>query len=190
MSRAYRIAVRESAWHVLRAGDHVSSRLEVLEVLPPERMAGLLAQELQRRGFRQKGAKWVRAEGELTVEVEPATATVTVRVEAEQEVELQGERQTWGDQAWSKAEKERAAERVREDLLMDLQRKADQRKTELQKKLTDKLEGCLGDVRKELDQVVNRVTAEALKEKAAQLGQIKELTEDEQTGSLTIVIEV
>jgi len=48
----------------------------------------------------------------------------------------------------------------------------------------------LGDVRKEMDEVVNRVTAEALKRKAAQLGQIKEMTEDPQAGSLTIVVEV
>jgi hypothetical protein len=38
--------------------------------------------------------------------------------------------------------------------------------------------------------VVNRVTAEALKRKAASLGQIKEMTEDPQAGSLTIVVEV
>ncbi len=37
---------------------------------------------------------------------------------------------------------------------------------------------------------VNRVTAEALKEKAAKLGQIKQISEDAQTGSLTIVLEV
>ena len=56
--------------------------------------------------------------------------------------------------------------------------------------VTDRLERKLGDVREELDQVVNRVTATALKHKAAQLGQIKEITEDAQSGSLTIVVEV
>ena len=45
-------------------------------------------------------------------------------------------------------------------------------------------------LREELDQAVNRITAEALKQKAAQIGQIKELTEDPQSGSLTIVLEV
>ena len=34
------------------------------------------------------------------------------------------------------------------------------------------------------------MTAEALKIKAAQMGQIKEITEDPQSGSLTIVVEV
>ena len=45
-------------------------------------------------------------------------------------------------------------------------------------------------MRKELDQAVNRVTADALKEKAAQIGQIKSLSEDAATGSMTIVLEV
>jgi len=43
----------------------------------------------------------------------------------------------------------------------------------MQTKVTDRLEAQLGGLREELDQVVNRVTAEALKRKAAQLGQIK-----------------
>ena len=45
-------------------------------------------------------------------------------------------------------------------------------------------------MRKELDQVVNRVTAEALKKKAAQMGRIKEVSEDKASGSLKIVVEV
>ncbi len=60
----------------------------------------------------------------------------------------------------------------------------------MQTKVTDRLEQQLAGLRQELNQVVNRVTAEALERKAAQLGQIKELTEDPQTGSLTIVLEV
>ena len=39
-------------------------------------------------------------------------------------------------------------------------------------------------------EAVNRITAEALKKKAASLGQIKEMTEDPQSGSLTITVEV
>jgi hypothetical protein len=48
----------------------------------------------------------------------------------------------------------------------------------------------LAGLRQELDEAVNRATGEALKQKAGQLGQIKEMTEDPQTGSLTIVVEV
>jgi hypothetical protein len=41
-----------------------------------------------------------------------------------------------------------------------------------------------------LDQAVIRVTAVAPKRKAAQMEQIKEITEDPQSGSLTIIVEV
>ena len=43
MSRSYRISVRECVNRVIRAEDRVSTNLEMLEVLPPEQMAGLLA---------------------------------------------------------------------------------------------------------------------------------------------------
>ena len=72
----------------------------------------------------------------------------------------------------------------------EMGRQADAKTSDLQTKVTDRLVQHLNDVREELDQVVNRVTAAALKRKAAQLGQIKEITEDAQSGSLTIVVEV
>ena len=50
--------------------------------------------------------------------------------------------------------------------------------------------GQIRPLRAELDKAVNRATAEALKQKAAKIGQIKEMTEDPESGSLTIVVEV
>ena len=190
MSRAYKIKVTERARHVLRASDHVSTHLELLGILPTERMAELLARELQERGFKRNGAKLTRRESDgVVVEVDPLSATVTVKVETKQAVTLEGERQGWSGAPAGQLQ-EREKENLRKQLLQDLQRQADAQKTQLQKKLTDQLEGHLLDLRKELDQAVNRVTAGALKEKAAQIGQIKELSEDAQTGSLTIVLEV
>ena len=60
----------------------------------------------------------------------------------------------------------------------------------LEGRATARLESELEGLRSEFDQVVNRVTAEALKRKAAQLGQIKEITEDARDGSMTIFLEV
>ena len=190
MSRAYRIKVKESSHHVLRASDHVSSQLEILEILPPERMLDLLANELQKRGFQKDGEKLTRREKDgVLVEVDPATATVTVRVETEEAVTLAAEREGWSAAQKGK-QHDNDRDNLRKSLLQDLQRQADKKTADLQKKVTDQLEGHLADIRKELDQAVNRVTADALKEKAAQIGQIKEMSEDAQTGSLTIVLEV
>ena len=189
MSRAYKIKVKESARRLLRARDQVSTQLELLEILPPERMADLLANELQRRGFKSEGAGTLqRAADGIVIEVNTKTATVTAKVEIEQSVLVEGERQAWTEARGAQAKQEER--KYRDELQRDLQRQTDEQRAKLQTQVTDRLERHLTDLRKELDQAVNRVIAEALKEKAAQLGQIKELTEDAATGSLTIVLEV
>ena len=189
MSRAYRISVSESLRRVLRAHDRVSTQLEVLEILSPEEMAELLSQELEKRGFERKDGELVRQQDGVQVAVDPTTGTVTISSESSQEVELRGAREgTAWDDAGPNAQKVR--EGLRQQLQQELEKQADKKTTELQSQVTDRLEKQLGDLRKELDQAVNRVTAEALKEKARRMGQIKEMTEDPQTGSLTIVVEV
>ena len=190
MSRAYKIKIKQSARHVLRASDHVSTKLELLEILPPERMADLLANELAKRGFKMQGEKLTRETKDgVIIEIDPLQATVMVRAETKQTVTIEGERQTWSERPPEGKQQEHERDKLRQQLLDDLQRQAAEQKAQLQKSVTDRLEGHLMDLRKELDAAVNRVTADALKEKAAQMGQIKSLTEDE-TGSLTIVLEV
>jgi hypothetical protein len=191
MSRSYRIRVRESLNRVLRAEDRVSTQLEILEVLPPDQMAGLLTDELAKRGFERKGNRLVRKDKDkgITVTVDPESGTVTVTAEAKEEVKLEAEREGRAyDDAGPAAKSVR--EELKKQLQQNLQRQADEKTAELQSQVTDRLEGQLGELRQELNQVVNRVTAEALKRKAAQMGQIKEITEDPQAGSLTIVVEV
>lgn len=189
MSRSYRIRVSESVDRTLRAEDRVSTQLEILEVLPPEQMAGLLADELKGRGFGQEGGLLVRKEDGVRIAVDPATGTVTVIAEASEDVRVGGEKEgrAWDD---TRPNSKQVREQIRTDLRKELEQKADERQAELQGKVTDRLEAKLCDLQQELDQAVNSATAEALKVKAAQLGQIKELTEDKQTGSLTIVVEV
>jgi hypothetical protein len=189
MSRAYRIRVSESLTKVLRAHDKVSTQLEVLEILPREQMGELLEKELEDRGFKRKGGNMVRSEGGVTVTVDTREGTVTVQAQGCEEVKLQTEKSDWGyDDAGPRAKK------IRKDLQakahQELEKQAQAHEANLQSEVTDKLEGQLVDLKQELDQVVNKVTGEALKQKAAQLGQIKELTEDPQTGSMTIVLEV
>jgi hypothetical protein len=189
MSRAYRIRVRESVTRVVKAHDRISTQLEVLEILPSGQMGELLAQELEKRGFERQGAVLVREQDGVRVTVDPATGTVTVHAEGAEEVELEAEREgrSYDDAGPHAAQvKKELQAQARKELEAHAQRET----ARLQGQVTDRLEGQLADLRRELDQAVNRVTAEALKRKAAQMGQIKELTEDPQSGSLTIVVEV
>jgi hypothetical protein len=189
MSRAYRIRVRESMDRTVRAEDSVCTQLEVLEVLPADQMADLIARELEGRGFERRDGKLVRTQDGVVVTVDPATGEVTASAEGSEAVSLEAEREGRSyDDAGPNAKAVR--EQLRRDLQRDLDKKAAEKTQELQGQVTDRLEGALRDLRQELDGAVNRATAEALKIKAAQLGQIKELTEDPQSGSLTIVVEV
>jgi hypothetical protein len=189
MSRTYRVTVSESVSRVVRAEDCVSTQLEILEVLPPEQMAALLEEELQRRGYTREGDTMVRKEKDVTVAVDTCTGTVTVSAAGAAEVEVTGERVGRGYDDLGPGRKTIEAT-ARQELKKDLEKQIDAKAGELQGKVTDRLEGKLADLRQELDQAVNRATAEALKRKAASLGQVKEMTEDPQTGSLTIVVEV
>lgn len=189
MSRSYRVSVRECQDRTIRAEDHVRTQLEILEVLSPEQMAGLLADELERRGFQRGGATLTRKQNGVTIAVETTTGTVTVAAEASEETTIEAERT---DRAYDDVgpHAKTVRENLKKQVQKDIERKVEEKTAGLQSKVTDRLEGELNDVRQELDQAVNRVTAEALKRKAAQMGQIKEMTEDPQAGSLTIVVEV
>ena len=189
MSRVYRIKVRESLRKVVRASDHVSTQVELLGILPGGQMAQLLAAELERRGFQRQGDRAVRTADGVAVTVNVATGEVTVQAAATREINLQDENTGWTPDARGPAAR-RVEKQLREELKNRLESRADQRKEQLQEEVTTKLEAQLGDLRKELDQAVNRVTAEALKRKAAQIGTIKQVTEDPQSGSMTIVLEV
>lgn len=189
MSRAYRIKINESLNRVIRASDHVSTQLELLEILPQENMAALLEQELAQNGFERQGELLVREQNGLIVEVDPKSGTVTSRIEADQQIQMEKESEAnVYDFGSDDTRKIRQAER--DQLKKEMEKEAQAKQEQLQEQVTDRLEAELADLRGELDQAVNRVTAEALKQKAAQIGRIKELTEDEESGSLTIVLEV
>jgi hypothetical protein len=188
MSRAYRIKVAETLRRVVRASDHVSSQLEILEILPEGEMLRLLGEELERRGFRVGADLAIREEdGGITIEVDLKDGAVTVRAAGEEEVDLKAEKEGW---SYEPQTRKQTSERLRDDARRELENKAEERTGELQQKVTDRLEGCLADLKTELDQAVNRVTAEALKRKAASMGRIKEIADDPESGSLTIVVEV
>lgn len=189
MSRAYRIRISESLQRVIRAEDHVSSRLEILQILPADAMAELLAAELEKQGFERNEDALVRREKEVTILIDAKTGEVTVMVESEESLELESSKEGAAYDDYGPT-RQQAEDKLRDQARAGLEKDADEKEGELQKQTTDKLEQALADIRRELDQAVNRATAEALKVKAAQLGQIKNVSEDPESGNMTIVVEV
>ena len=187
MSRAYRISVSESIRRHIRVEDGIAAPLELLDILPREQMAELLAAELAGLGLERDGnvARRIDDDG-LEIHVDLAEGRVTVKQAAEAEVELEEERAGHA----GRPDDAQAKERLRKAVRRDLERKADARQEKLQRELTAKLEGKLRELQAELDGAVNRATGEALKRKAAQLGEIEEISEDAETGSMTIKVRV
>lgn len=191
MSRAYRIQVRETLKKVLHAEDGARTQLELLEILPGPRMAELLTGELAGRGYEHCNAQMVkRLDGGVVVRVDPATGVVVVQAEECREIELEGETEgrTYDDVGKEYAERLRAA--LKSHLREGLEQQARQQEDQLQDEVRNRIESQLVDLKRELDDAVHQATVEALKIKAAQLGSIKELNEDRESGALTIVVEV
>ncbi len=186
MSRMYRIRVSETVERMIHVDDGVATDLELLPVLERPRMLDLLGDELARRGFTRDGTTATRTEADgVAVTVDLQTGRVTAQVTSTQEVTVEGERT---------AAVYRDADDIRQDLrsklTADLERDIDTKRDALQKEATARLEHTLRDLRGEMDQVVHRVTATALKARAGQLGEIEELSENAETGELTIKVKV
>jgi hypothetical protein len=186
MSRMYRIRVSESLERLVHVDDGVATDLELLPILERGRMLELLAGALEKRGFVRDGNVATRDEGDgVVVSVGLESGRVTARVESERHVAVEGER------AASVAKVTDAAEAdLRNRLRQQLERDVAREEQLLQQEATQRLEKKVRDLQAEMDQVVNRVTAEALKERAAQLGEIEELHENAETGELTIKVKV
>lgn len=190
MSRAYRISMKESDTRCLKAGDEIGTQLEILDILPPEDMGALLREELARRGFKdQDDGTMTRSDGAITVTVDPCTGEISVKSSAEETVSQEVKREASGFNDVGPNE-ESLRGRVKEQLRQDLDKRFEQEQSRLQNEATEKLEKHLEKIQPEISEIVNKLTRDALKRKANQLGTVKEMSEDAETGSLTIKIEV
>jgi hypothetical protein len=178
-SRPWRLTTPPPVKDLAVADDKATSRLDIPPVLPPEEMAGVVARRLEERGFREgPGGKMERSRDGVDVSVDPLTGEV--ETEAHGEAGLRPEEPDEGGGCGCRARSRAAAREAENDAV----------RRGLQAEVTNRLEKALADLNCELEGVVSRATSTALKRKAKRLGEIKAITEDEQTGSLTIVVEV
>jgi hypothetical protein len=186
MSRAYRVSVSESISQTVRVEDGVCTDLEMLPVLPRERMGEILSRELEKEGFRRDDGKMTRADPDgVEISVELATAEVTVKAKADKKVEQTITRNVQADADLQPQPVVEATARA--GLKRDLAVEVDKQREQLQEQVTARLEKKIGDIKTVLDLVVNRTTAEALKERSAQLGTVEAITE-EPGGGMTIKV--
>ena len=182
MSRAIQVRVSESIVRTIHVEDGVASQLEMLPILAPERMAELLAKELEALGFVRDGDTCKRTAPDGTeVTIALAAATVTVRLAASADLAATAERISRVGIGG-----ERAAEaRLRDQALEDIDQQLAARAEALRQAVTAQLEAKLADLKQELDGAIGKATIAALTEKAGQLGRIEETHQDD-AGNVTI----
>lgn len=185
VSLAYRITVSESLRRHVVLEDGLCSGLEILDVLPAGEMDELLREELAGRGFEpESDGRMRRCEQDGTeVVVDPRERSVTIRGGAATAIEI--ERTGVGHTAGPDGSDDRRAN-LRVRVRAELEEEAAKREGALRSELTEALERRLLDLRTELDGVSHRVVGRALRTKAAQLGEVTEVSEDEESGALTI----
>jgi DNA anti-recombination protein RmuC len=164
--------------------DGVQSPLEMLPVLAKDRMADLLAAELEDQGFVRDGklARRKDPDGvEITVDLEAATVSVKIASEKRLDEKVNLETRV-GIESQKSAE-----DRLRDAAIGELEKRLEEKTEALRREVTAKLEKKLGDLRQELDQAIGRATVNALTERAQQIGKIEEVVQDD-AGNVTIKV--
>ena len=156
MSRAYRVTW-VSAARTVTAKDTLSVELSLLGILPDGEMQELLQQELSRDGWSKskKDGAMEKKLGEVTARLSPDGKSVAATVEARRELEARGT---------SKGEAEKSLDAAES-----------RAKSSLGAEAVAKLSQVEPELRQKLGEVVQRVYLEALKKKAASLGQIESI---------------
>jgi hypothetical protein len=187
MSRAYRLVVSESVRRHVIVSDGVQTGIDIPEVLPCEATRALLAQELERRGYTiAEGRAHHSLDGvEIVIDLADGSVTVTASASSEIESTVEGVGVIYDEHLGTSREREARA-KLSEKALKEAEAVARSKEETARRANTVHLEAKLNDLQKELDDIATHVTGEALKVRAAQLGEIEELNEDPNTGALTI----
>ena len=186
MSRIYRIALTESTRRHVRVEDGVRTHLQILDVLPRPQLASLLRKALIEKGFEaDPGGDLIRVEADgVEVRVDCEAGQVDLRLATDAEIEREVTREVALDTDWGEEGKTRARDAIRQGLEKEIDDEAEK----LRDAVTQQLEGRLSDLRVELDKITNRVVADGLKIRAGQLGQIIEVDDRLEEGSVTIKV--
>lgn len=171
MSRGYRV-VWETASRTVTASDHLKISVSLLGILPEEEMVELLREELSQDGWsREKDGAMERRKGGVRARLEPEGKEISITAEEQERVS-------------ARSSSRDAAERTADKL-------AEQAEASLKERVTRTLTQAEPDIRARLGEAVQRVYVRALKKKAASLGQIESMKEENHPdGEFEMVIKI
>lgn len=194
MSRAYQIPVKASVSETIVGKDSISTQLDILGILPPERMGKLLLDSLTARGFTEDpcGTSVSKDVDGVIVRVDGG-GVVTAEVSLQKEVTVDADASVrWDTDYDTKSHEERRESEIQkaQEKVKDMvKNKLADKKDELTADATKQLEKALVNVRNDLDASILETTKNALIEKAKSMGEIVEQSEDK-NGDLIIRVKV
>ncbi len=177
--RPYDVEVKAPITSAEIVEDHIQVGLDLPPILSPEGMGNLVRQDLSGRGFEEQEDGSLRRERHgVEVTVDPEGGTIDIKAEGEVK------------RSPPPPSKPNPCTCRIQEAVKQAQRTLEGDRAKAQQEVTERIEAIIGRLGCEMEGMVDRVTREALKEKARSLGEIKELSEDEKAGTLTIVVEV
>ena len=179
MSQTYRVKLKNAVSRRVSADDSVSYPISLTDVLSHAEMKDLLRERLQEKGFEEVEGKpgQLKKKGsageDIVVDLDQMQVTATIVEEKEVSMEVQVE---------GVSESRKHAQQVAEQKLAEKSRAADRElrtrvSDEVQKKVTKRLEDSEEERMRLLNEVMQEVYADAVKQKARTLGDVVDVRE-------------
>lgn len=171
------------------------SKVRVLPILEKSEVGKLLAEELMASGWYQTADGCRKKTDNWDAEFDALTLDLNMKFREDQQVTVErGETEVVVDSDWAgrtKEEHQRAGEEVLQGILRaDISREKAKVAKEFEQKLQDSKDDYFAKVGQEIKEGLNKAHAKALKKKAASLGEIQHIEEDEKSGELTIRVRI
>lgn len=189
MSRAYWVKLSTSVSDTIHANDRATHKIDLEAVVPAGEMTDIVTDALEEAGWaRRDDGRFEKRIGDVTLTWDVDKSEVEARVEASQSVSQDVHAEGRGyDQSHAQTDAEqrleREATRVRDAIAGEQER--------LQQQLTQRLSESEERRVREINEVLQRVYAEAVKRKARRMGNVtsvQESTSEDGEYQLTITI--
>jgi hypothetical protein len=181
MSQCYRIQLSDSVSKTVRADDRVVRKIDLAGILPPEEMAALLREALQRRGYGEDAGGKLSKKGSkgediaFDLDAMEVSASIAVEKQLSADVEASGN-------GYDKKSAQASAEQNLRARKEAVESQLESEGSLIQREITRRLEESEAARSREINEVLQEVYAESLKRKARQLGDVMEVRESTTPG--------
>jgi hypothetical protein len=187
MSEIYVVKIKTSVCEIKKAKDSTTKKIVLTGIVGPDEQKEILVDILRDRGFEEDedsdGQVLIRETGPVIQIVDLEDMTVTSTIEKETTIARDRELSVRGDKDYIQPEELRAREQAKLDAsvsITDEEREHVER--ELLREISQEFEDTAEERDRELNEVVRDVYTESLKRKAAKMGSITSVSENESSG--------